>query len=81
MEPISTAAAKKSKRVTKKQREKQTAAVRLEEKSSRQQQLNKKKKLEAKSERGKVNAALTNPMAIPRKKIKIAGEGLRLSDG
>ena len=28
-----------------------------------------------------IQAASTNPMAIPSKKIKIAGEGLRLSDG
>ena len=64
---------RKSKRVTEKQRERQTAAV--------QQKREKKNKLEARSERGKAKAALTNPMAIPSKKIKIAGEGLRLSDG
>jgi len=56
-------------------------AVCLEEKASMQQKLNEKKKLEARSKRGKSKAVSTNPMAIPSKKIKIAGEGLRLSDG
>ena len=72
---------RKSKRVTEKQRERQTAAVCNEVKASSKQKREKKKKLEARSERGKAKAALTNPMAIPSKKIKIAGEGLRLSDG
>jgi len=72
---------RKSKRVTEKQRERQTAAVRNEVKASSKQKREEKKKLEARSERGKAKAASDNPMAIPSKKIKIAGEGLRLSDG
>ena len=79
--PSSPQPQRKSKRITEGQRLRQTAAVRLEEKASRQQQLNEKKKLETRSKRGKAEAASTNPMAIPSKKIKIAGEGLRLSDG
>ena len=50
-------------------------------KASKKQKLDKKKKPEGRSKRGKVKAALTNPMAIPSNKIKIAGEGLHLSDG
>ena len=72
---------RKSKRVTEKQRERQTAAVRNEVEASSKQKREKKNKLETRSKRGKAKAALTNPMAIPSKKIKIAGEGLRLSDG
>jgi len=72
---------RKSTRVTEKQRERQTAAVCNEVKASSEQKREKKKKLEARSERGKAKAASANPMAIPSKKIKIAGEGLRLSDG
>ena len=72
---------RKSKRVTEKKMEKQTVAVRNEEEASKKQKHDKKKKLEARSERGKAKAASANPMAIPSKKIKIAGEGLRLSDG
>ena len=72
---------RKSKRVTEKQRERQTAAVRNEVEASSKQKREKKNKLDARSERGKAKAALTNPMAIPSKKIKIAGEGWRLSDG
>ena len=72
---------RKSKRVTEKQRERQTAAIGNKMKASSRQKREKKKKLEARSERGKAKAALTNPMVIPSKKIKIAGEGLRLSDG
>ena len=72
---------RKSKRFTEKQRERQTAAVRNEVKASSKQKREEKKKLEARSERGKAKAASDNPMAIPSKKIKIAGEGLRLSDG
>ena len=61
--------------------ERQTAAVGNEVKASSKQKREKKKKLEARSKRGKAKTASTNPMAIPSKKIKIAGDGLRLSDG
>ena len=56
-------------------------AVFNEVEASNEQKREKKKKLEARSESGKAKAALTNPMAISSKMIKIAGEGLPLSDG
>ena len=52
----------------------------MQENISRQEKLKEKKKQEARSNRGKTKAAINNPMAIQSKKIKIADEGLCLSD-
>ena len=79
--PPSPQPRRKSKRITEGQRERQTEAVRLQENAARQEKLKEKKKQEARNNRDKTKAAMNNPMAIQNKKIKIAGEGLRLLDG
>ena len=79
--PPSPQPRRKFKRITKQQRERLTEAVRFQENASRQEKLKEKKKQEVRSNRDKTKAAMNNPMAIQSKKIKIAGEGLRLLDG
>ena len=79
--PPSPQLRRKSKRITEGQRERQTKAVRFQENAARQEKLEEKKKQEVRTKRDKTKDAMNNPMAIQNKKIKIAGEGLRLSDG